>query len=197
MNQENNEFNNQPTNVMPEFIGQPTMAPVAQVEPVPAAPIMPEPVLIQPEVAVNPEVSIMPEVAPVTVGPEMIQPVQEPTTVMQDTPLFNPNAFEVPVTTEPIMSEPVLVTPVSPVMPEPVLNQPETMVTPTIIATPEVVDQPQVIEPLMNEPITLEPVIETQDNLSKLQELLNSNGYEYKVYSNDTTHCVILELSKN
>lgn len=69
-------------------------------------------------------------------------PPMEPTIIpaMQDTPLFNPSAFEVPVANEPVVE---------------------------------------------------------QDKLAKLQDLLSTNGYAYKVYSNETDNCIIIELPKN
>ena len=46
--------------------------------------------------------------------------------------------------------------------------------------------------------MTNEPVVAPQvDKLTELKELLTANGYNYKVYSNDTDNCVIIELPKN
>ena len=48
-------------------------------------------------------------------------------------------------------------------------------------------------------PVT-EPVVETpvvEDKLTKLQDLLNTNGYTYKTYSSETDNCIIIEFPKN
>ena len=47
-------------------------------------------------------------------------------------------------------------------------------------------------------PVVSEPVIEPSVNkLQELQNLLNANGYEYKLYGNETTDCIIIELPRN
>ena len=37
----------------------------------------------------------------------------------------------------------------------------------------------------------------TGDKLTELQNLLLSNGYNYKVFNNETDSCVIIELPRN
>jgi hypothetical protein len=122
------DFSNmgQPQTTMDQGFFQPSMAPSTQnnlnngfVEPTPMEQPVYQPSYVEP-------------VEPVI--------IQETPIMMQDTPLFNPTAFEVPVTNTPVAEE---------------------------------------------------------NKLEKLQELLNSNGYTYKVYSNETDNCVIVELPKN
>ena len=95
---------------------------------------------INPQVNMNTNFNPEPIIEPTIIEPYQSVLPQENTAPMQDTPLFNPSAFEVPVT----------------------------------------------IEPLINE----------QDKLTKLEELLKENGYTYKVYSNNTDDCVIIELPR-
>jgi len=48
--------------------------------------------------------------------------------------------------------------------------------------------------PVMNQEPAMTPQV---DRLTELQNLLSSNGYNFKVYSNETDNCVIIELPKN
>ena len=57
------------------------------------------------------------------------------------------------------------------------------------------------VEPNLNEsfyevPVNVSPVIEqpTEDKFTKVEQLLSSNNIEYKAYSNETGHCIIIEL---
>ena len=45
-----------------------------------------------------------------------------------------------------------------------------------------------------------EPVIEVPvavNRLIQLQDILSANGYDYRVFSNETAHCIIIDLAKN
>ena len=88
---------------------------------------------------------------------------------MQDVPLFNPNVTMPSMGTMP--EPPVLTVPDIPMAPEPSFEIPVTNPTPVI--TPQV------------------------DKLTELQKLLSNNGFSYKVYSNETDNCIIIELPKN
>lgn len=53
------------------------------------------------------------------------------------------------------------------------------------------------LDPTFEVPVATTPIVETPSNSQKLiqiQELLNNNGIEYKSYSNETGHCIIIEL---
>ena len=49
-------------------------------------------------------------------------------------------------------------------------------------------------EPLYDIPITATPEPPAATDINKVKELLNSNGISYKSYSNETGHCIIIEL---
>jgi len=104
-------------------------------------------------------------------------PISEPATpTMQvmDTPLFNPNvtmpSFDSPMTYGEIPTEPSF-------------TQEPPMMNPTSFEVP-----------VMNQEPAMTPQV---DRLTELQNLLSSNGYNFKVYSNETDNCVIIELPKN
>lgn len=46
-------------------------------------------------------------------------------------------------------------------------------------------------------PVEVAPTIEPLNKLEELQNLLTSNGYEFKLYGNDTADCIIIELPRN
>ena len=56
--------------------------------------------------------------------------------------------------------------------------------------TPAIAEQPV---PVYDVPVMSEPVVE-QDKLSQVEEFLNNNGIGYKKYSNESSHCIIIEL---
>ena len=54
-------------------------------------------------------------------------------------------------------------------------------------------DAPNFEVPVMH----MEPVVTPSvDKLSELQSLLNANGYNYKLFSNETDNCIIIEIPK-
>ncbi len=139
-----------------------------------------------PNVAVN-----MPAQPPVE---ETVQPVvpNEAVTpnVLADIPLFaNQTAEATPV----MPTEPVL---------EPMPEPPIVNVTPPLEVTPS----EQITEPLFSQPepqsiVTPEPtpsveipVTVTPDEFTRVQEVLKNNNINFKAYSNETNHCIIIEL---
>ena len=100
-------------------------------------------------------------------------------------PNLNTGFVETPQTIEPMYQAPFVNPMESTVVPES---------TPVMQETP--LFNPTAFEiPVMPE-VAPSPSIE-QDKLTSLQTLLNNNGYIYKVYSNDTDNCIIIELPKN
>lgn len=59
-------------------------------------------------------------------------------------------------------------------------------------------EQETLNEPVYEVPVNATPAINVtnnpQEKLVQVQELLNSNGIEYKTYSNETNHCIIIEI---
>ena len=98
---------------------------------------------------------------------------------MMDPPLFNQSSA-------PLESQPVPAP-----MPEMVAPAPlPTFEEPSVAPTPEVVmpSAPNFEIPINN------PVNQESNNASKIKEFLNSNGIQYKSYSNETNECIIIEL---
>ena len=139
-------------------------------------PAMPEFTPTEPELAIPqaPVINDAPLFGPVAMEPA--PSVAEPP--MVDVPLFNPTA--VMPTLEPQMT---------PAMPEFTPSEPQ-MVAP---ASP-MMDVPSFEVPVL-EPTNLN--LPTEDKLTKLKDLLTANGYNYKIYSNETENCVIIEVPKN
>ena len=115
----------------------------------------------------------------VEMQPQMVTPEPQPVSaLMMDAPLFNPNIT----------------------MPSPdqtmTFNGMPTGFASEPVLTPEV---PTMMQPNYEVPLTSpEPMMMPQvDRLTELQNLLSSNGYNYKVFSNETENCIIIELPKN
>ena len=106
---------------------------------------------------------------PVMGTPMMNESTQFGPTPIVDTPLFNPELMMQATINE---MAPVPETP---------------MMTPNTFEVP--------VMPMSSTPgdIVSQPV----DKLSELQNILSSNGYIYKIYSNDTDNCIIIELPRN
>lgn len=106
--------------------------------------------------------------------PEPSVPNQmEATAPMVDVPLFNPNAIIPPV--EPNNNIP----PINPQSTN-LTNEP---------------NQNSFEVPVVNAPIETPSV--TPNKLTTLKEFLNSNGYNFKTYNNETDDCIIIEIPKN
>ena len=192
----------EPEVVMPSIPNAPVVepqivvpqAPVLESQPLPQAPEVPmmaSPVLES--VAPSP----MPTLDPLPVTPEV------PTPMVNDTQLFGPELVVPQAPVEPQMPTPSLDVPLfnpNVTMPNSVdMMTPSTpeVVMPEVLPTLEV-PQPS-IAPSFEIPVT-EPVIQTpivEDKLTKLQDLLNANGYTYKVYNSETENCVIIEFPRN
>lgn len=201
----------EPTPVGPILPTQPEMAPtsplpqveIQNMEPPVAAPepIMPDlnsaPVSPIPEFGVNATPTMAdnvqnPASMVETLNPEPqpipAAPVETPTQPI-DIPLFGDNGQTGPVETTP-----------APVLPEANVETP--------VVTPAPTEQPLFNQelnnpagPNLNEsfyevPVNVSPVIETPetDKFTQVTQLLSSNNIEYKAYSNETGHCIIIEL---
>ena len=176
----------------PEMV-MPTMTPTMPQMTEPFAPAMssfeqfnqpaPQPELTVPNNGFNPMDSFM---------PAQNNPMQQPMPTIEP-PLVNDTlSFVQP---EPQMPEPVAAT--MPMMDTPLFNPNAVMPN----QTPElVVPEPQPMAPMgFDIPVTTpEPMMDPQvDRLTELQNLLSSNGYNYKVFNNETDSCVIIELPRN
>ena len=157
-----------------------------------------------PEVSVTPEPSLAPTPTPeVNPIPDFSTPSGNDTTTplpQTDQPLFG--------NTENTISPPQE----SPAAPTPEINPlPESLPTepiPEVPAAPVAEAAPVVDTPLFNTENTETtespipsfdvPVETPQENsapsVDKVKELLNSNGIAYKAYSNETGHCIIIEI---
>ena len=142
------------------------------------------------------------------------EPMSEPTQMggpISDIPLFNSPEFNQPIPENPIQE-----------IPQPVAEvQPTTNMESAINEMSSSVqsEQPMIDPPLFNNellqqnaeanqlvtantpvqtayevPVTTENNIPTEDKFTQVKELLNNNGIEYKAYSNETGHCIIIEL---
>ena len=107
-----------------------------------------------------------------------VAPIEQPQLAvpMMDTPLFNPNATM--PTLEPTPME-------QPMMPEPLLNTEPQLAVPTPfevpVTTPQATEIPQV----------------NSNKLSQLEDFLNANGFGYKIFGNNTSDCIIIEIPRN
>ena len=124
-----------------------------------------------------------------------------------DIPLFSEQNFnqnmnntdiqasvEVPSQPSFVTSEPVNNAPEQRKMPEtPLFNQ--ELNNQPVEASP-IVDNTNLNESFYEVPVNISPIIEenNEDKVNKVQQLLSSNGIEYKTYSNETGHCIIIEI---
>ena len=152
-------------NPLPDF-----SVPSAPVEPAPSP--IPEPPL--------PELSPIAAPEPAPMAPP-VEPAPMPTIEVPN-PLPD---FSVP-------SVPVEPTP-SPILEPPLFNPSATM-TPNPEPTPEipVAPTPEVL-PSFEVPVELAPSA-PQDKLAEVETYLTNNGLNYKKYSNESGHCIIIEL---
>ena len=167
-----------------------------------------EPLFANPTMPQNQEMATVPGVEPLftpTIEPPMAPtaptmpnltpdqlPNQEPAVstpaepiapIIEDIPLFNnmtstPNPAPVTGSVEiPVVAPPVVES--TPVNPEPVV--------PSVIQ-----EQPAPINP-STAPVET-PQAETPDKLTQTKEFLNQNNIPYKLYNNETGHCIIIEI---
>lgn len=140
------------------------------------------------------------------VEPQPIQPNADTPQVsipIVDEPLFNPNvtmpgplATPEPAQTTNEQPTPAVATPQiqEPMMETPVTNNSSPAPEPSTFEIPVMNQQDLNSNAISNQ----EPsVINTTDRLTELQNILTTNGYTYKTYSNETTSCLIIELPKN
>lgn len=166
----NSMVNPQPAINTQPFPGQPmniNSNAVPQEQPIFTTPIMSEP---QPEMPLPP----MPEQPSIESTPQINQEpapiISEPTPVMQDTPLFTPS-FE-----NQNVSSTDNITP---------------SFTPPVYNT---TDDSSYQVPVNSSP-ELTPVIPVEeDKLTTLKTFLDQNNISYKMYSNETNHCIIIEI---
>lgn len=175
------------------------MDPIQPMQNITPEPIMPElnntPVSPIPDFGVN-----MAATAPVVEKPAPVEPTpastiqQAPTmnTIPSvDIPLFNENAQMTPNVEPPVVEQPIAEPTVSVEQPQ---AAPETPLFNNNLnaATPE----PNLNESFYEVPVNVSPIIEEPqtDNFSRVQQLLSSNNIEYKAYSNESGHCIIIEL---
>lgn len=106
-------------------------------------------------------------------------------------PVLDPPLFNLPET--PVLEQPVVEVPTQPQNQEIEVNQ-TTEVVPVTLQPEET----NLNESFYDVPVNISPVIEetstNKDKLSQVQELLSQNGISYKTYSNETGHCIIIEL---
>ena len=199
-----------PETVMPTApIQTPTMEPIMQpMNNMPQmAPSMKEQPMPMPEQNISfdaPLFNPLPEPTMPTVEPQMIQEPMVNELPIQDTPLFGGN-FESPMpqmpeNIMPPVNEPIIEQPIAPTLEvsnltnviEPNTNlfeSPMPPVEPTTVE-PQMIQEPMVT-PSFEIPVTTEPTV---DKLTEVKMLLDQNGINYKAYSNESSHCIIIEI---
>lgn len=166
----NSMVNPQPAINTQPFPGQPmniNSNAVPQEQPIFTTPIMSEP---QPEMPLPP----MPEQPSIESTPQINQEpapiIPEPTPVMQDTPLFTPS-FE-----NQNVSSTDNITP---------------SFTPPVYNTK---DDSSYQVPVNSSPEPTPVIPVEEDKLTTLKTFLDQNNISYKMYSNETNHCIIIEI---
>lgn len=155
-----------------------------------------EPIATQP----LPEQTSITQITPLfNTNPMDNQPIpevpQQPQIQMTDEPLFNPNA--VMPTLAPTAMEQNQMQPMEPIQ-MPTENIPEQIFTPTQVA-PQTQETQSFEIPIVTAPSDQQPTLDlpSSSKIEQLKELLNTNGYTYKLYSNNESDCIIIELAKN
>ena len=170
--------------VMPTVPTEPTTTPVAN----PFVNQMPEPVA-----PTFPQVTEMPASAPTPEVNEVpAQPIEEPAipTAVPDTAQTSPSLEPMPVNNSiPSLEEITAEEPTPMPTPQPSSPVVETPIAPVPEPAQETYEVP-VMSPMMNNTSVPTP----EDNLTKTTNLLNQNNIPYKLYSNETGHCIIIEL---
>lgn len=160
-------------------------SPVAPVEPVQPLFNFDPPVDNDPIPTFNQEVSVNNQNSTPTVASslnvEVAPQVEQPTQIMPDVPLFNSD-LTMPQTPE-VNVEPNASTS-TPIEPSPIFSTPD--ITPP---TPSI-EQHSYEIPITNTPSSPVEV----DKLTKTKQFLEESGIPYKLYSNETNHCIIIEF---
>ena len=115
---------------------------------------------------------------------QMNEPQQTP--MMNDAPLFGP-AIQPSIEPQAPMMDAPLFNPNATMASVDNMNQPNEspMMAPNAFEIPVVNNDTSMITP------------QTQDKLAQLQEYLNTNGYTYKLFNNETENCIIIEIPRN
>ena len=116
-------------------------------------------------------------------------------TLMQPEPPAAPAIPELPQMSVPVVDEPLFNPSVTMPNTEPTLVVP----TPSVVQPETPMEAPVMPVPSFEVPVTA-PTLEIPvptNKLVDLQNLLTTNGYTYKTYSNETDNCIIIELPKN
>lgn len=127
--------------------------------------------------------SIMSNPAPATPEVSSTPAINSEPTAYVDTPLFNSEINNQPVNT--------------PVVETTTVQEPTTFVDTPLFSTSKGVspinnEQPVPTPEPYEVPVTSTPVPE--DKLTKTTNFLNQEGISYKLYSNETNHCIIIEI---
>ena len=127
--------------------------------------------------------SIMSNPAPATPEVSPTPAIKSEPTAYVDTPLFNSEINNQPVNT--------------PVVEPTTVQEPTTFVDTPLFSTSKGVspinnEQPVPTPEPYEVPVTSTPVPE--DKLTKTTNFLNQEGIPYKLYSNETNHCIIIEI---
>lgn len=127
--------------------------------------------------------SIMSNPAPATPEVSPTPAINSEPTAYVDTPLFNSEINNQPVNT--------------PVVEPTTVQEPTTFVDTPLFSTSKGVspinnEQPVPTPEPYEVPVTSTPVPE--DKLTKTTNFLNQEGIQYKLYSNETNHCIIIEI---
>ena len=140
-----------------------------------------------------PQVTEMPVSAPTPEVNEVpAQPIEEPAipTAVPDTAQTSPSLEPMPVNNSiPSLEEITAEEPTPMPTPQPSSPVVETPIAPVPEPAQETYEVP-VMSPMMNNTSVPTP----EDNLTKTTNLLNQNNIPYKLYSNETGHCIIIEL---
>lgn len=187
----NNNFN-----PIPNFITSPENNFMqTTMEPTPVAQQQPEPIptfgMQQPSVE-QPVINDAPLFGTTPIEPvQTVTPQPEINIPMEDVPLFNPNVVMPTAETTMIESVTPVEAPAMEPVQTPVAEEP-TLLTPNSFEIPVVNTEPEIVPTTSTETTPVE-----KDRLTQLQELLTTNGYTFKTFSNDTENCIIIELPRN
>ena len=142
------------------------------------------------------------------------EPMSEPTQMggpISDIPLFNSPEFNQPIPENPIQET---LQPIADVPPTTNMESAINEMSSSVQSEQPMIDPPLFNNELLQQnaeanqlvtantpvqtayevPVTTENNIPTEDKFTQVKELLNNNGIEYKAYSNETGHCIIIEL---
>ncbi len=186
-----------------QSMNQEPMAPVQET-------VMPTPMMDPPLFGGNNPIPAVPELTVPTQEPVLPEPINNPQPMI-DQPLFSgttniPTGPELTVPQiEPSMAspinEPIIQAPIAPMMEPTIIQEPVIPTFEVPMPQPEMIPQTPIMAPSFEIPVNdapiLEPMVQSpvvEENYTKTIELLNQNGIPFKSYSNETGHCIIIEL---